>query len=47
MIGALLIAVIGNGLDILNVSAYYQLIIQGLIIYFAVLADVRSKGGLR
>jgi ribose/xylose/arabinose/galactoside ABC-type transport system permease subunit len=47
VIGALLIAVIGNGLDILNVSSYYQLVIQGLIIYFAVLADVRSKGSLR
>lgn len=47
VIGALLIAVIGNGLDILNVSSYYQLVIQGLIIYFAVLADVRSKGAQR
>ncbi|SCM76862.1 Ribose transport system permease protein RbsC [uncultured Pleomorphomonas sp.] len=47
VIGALLIAVIGNGLDILNVSSYYQLIIQGLIIYFAVLADVKGKAGRR
>ncbi len=43
VLGALLIAVIGNGLDILNVSSYYQLVIQGLIIYFAVLADVKGK----
>ncbi|WP_026791243.1 ABC transporter permease [Pleomorphomonas oryzae] len=45
VIGALLIAVIGNGLDILNVSSYYQLVIQGLIIYFAVLADIKGKAG--
>lgn len=44
VIGALLVAVIGNGLDILNVSSYYQLVIMGLIIYFAVLIDVRGKG---
>ena len=43
VIGALFIAVIGNGLDILNVSSYYQLIIKGLIIYFAVLFDIKGK----
>ena len=47
VIGALLIAVIGNGLDILNVSSYYQLIIMGLIIYVAVLIDVKGKGSRR
>jgi ribose/xylose/arabinose/galactoside ABC-type transport system permease subunit len=44
VIGALFIAVIGNGLDILNVSSYYQLIIKGLIIFFAVLFDIKGKG---
>ncbi|HTN52169.1 MAG TPA: ABC transporter permease [Anaeromyxobacter sp.] len=43
IIGALFIAVIGNGLDILNVSSYYQLIIKGLIIFFAVLFDIKGK----
>jgi len=44
VIGALLIAVIGNGLDILNVSAHFQLLIKGAIIITAVLLDVKSKG---
>ena len=37
--GALIIGIISNGLDILNVSAYYQQIIKGLIIAIAVLID--------
>ncbi len=44
VVGALFSAVIGNGLDILNVSGHYQLIIKGLIIYFAVLFDIKGKG---
>ncbi len=44
IIGALLIAVIGNGLDILNVSSHFQLVIKGAIIIIAVLLDVKSKG---
>nr|WP_246208725.1 ABC transporter permease [Anaerotalea alkaliphila] len=43
VIGALLIAVIGNGLDILNVSSHYQLVIKGAIIIFAVLLDMKGK----
>jgi ribose/xylose/arabinose/galactoside ABC-type transport system permease subunit len=43
VIGALLIAVIGNGLDILNVSSHFQLIIKGSIIILAVLVDMKSK----
>ena len=43
VIGALLIAMISNGLDLLNVSAYYQQIIKGLIIILAVLLDVKTK----
>lgn len=44
IIGALLIAVIGNGLDILNVSSHFQLIIKGSIIIVAVLLDMKGKG---
>ncbi len=44
VIGALLIAVIGNGLDILNVSSHFQLIIKGSIIIIAVLLDMKGKG---
>jgi ribose/xylose/arabinose/galactoside ABC-type transport system permease subunit len=44
VIGALLIAVISNGLDILNVSSHFQLIIKGSIIIVAVLLDMKGKG---
>jgi ribose/xylose/arabinose/galactoside ABC-type transport system permease subunit len=42
MLGALLIGVINNGLDLLNVSSYYQQVVKGLIIVGAVWLD-RSK----
>lgn len=43
LVGALIIGVIQNGLDILGVSAFYQQIIQGLIIMVAVFLDIKSK----
>lgn len=43
VIGSLMIAVIGNGLDILGVSSNYQLVIKGAIIVLAVLIDIKSK----
>lgn len=43
IIGALLLAVIGNGLDILGVSSNYQSIIKGVIIALAVYVDIRGK----
>jgi ribose/xylose/arabinose/galactoside ABC-type transport system permease subunit len=39
LIGGLIIGTISNGLDILNVSAYWQQIIKGLIILVAVFLD--------
>jgi inositol transport system permease protein len=39
ILGALLIGVINNGLDLLNVSSYYQQIVKGLIIVSAVWLD--------
>jgi inositol transport system permease protein len=42
VLGALLMGVINNGLDLLNVSSYYQQIVKGLIIVGAVLLD-RNK----
>ena len=43
IIGALFLAVIGNGLDILGVSSNYQKIIKGVIIAVAVYVDLRGK----
>ncbi len=42
ILGALLMGVINNGLDLLNVSSYYQQIVKGVIIVGAVWLD-RSK----
>jgi ribose/xylose/arabinose/galactoside ABC-type transport system permease subunit len=39
LLGALLMGVINNGLDLLNVSSYYQQIVKGLIIVGAVWLD--------
>ncbi|KAB7732990.1 ribose ABC transporter permease [Rudanella paleaurantiibacter] len=39
LIGALLIGVISNGLDLLNVSSYYQQVVMGVIIIGAVILD--------
>lgn len=47
LLGAALMGVINNGLDLLNVSSYYQLIIKGAIIVGAVWLDrkhLKSKG---
>lgn len=43
LIGALLIGVISNGLDLLNVSSYYQQVVMGVIIVGAVVLDSLSK----
>lgn len=39
LIGALLIGVISNGLDLMNVSSYYQQVVTGIIIIGAVVLD--------
>jgi putative xylitol transport system permease protein len=39
VLGVLLLGVVGNGLDLLNVSSYYQETIQGLILVIAVLLN--------
>jgi len=43
MIGALIIGVINNGLDLMGVSSYYQQVIKGAIIVAAVLLDVSRR----
>ncbi len=42
LIGALIIGIISNGLDLMGVSSYYQQVIKGAIIVVAVLVD-RSR----
>jgi inositol transport system permease protein len=43
--GALLMGIINNGLDLLNVSSYYQQIVKGAIIVGAVWLDRREAKG--
>ena len=43
LIGALIIGVMNNGLNLLNVSPYYQQIFKGLIVVLAVLMDSASR----
>src|SRR6201985_325030 len=45
LIGALIIAVLNNGLTLMNVSYYWQLVIKGAVIILAVMLDkVRTRG---
>ncbi len=43
VVGALIIGVLNNGLDLLNVSSYWQQILKGMIIVSAVLLDARKN----
>lgn len=43
LIGALIIGVLNNALNILNVSSYFQMIAKGAVILLAVVLDGRSK----
>ncbi|MDD2457988.1 MAG: ribose ABC transporter permease, partial [Eubacteriales bacterium] len=43
LIGALIIGIINNGLNLLGINAYWQYIAKGVIILIAVAADVIKK----
>jgi len=43
LIGVLLVGVLNNGLDLVNVSSYYQLVLKGLIIMCAVALDSKKN----
>ncbi|SHE55788.1 ABC transporter permease subunit [Clostridium fallax] len=43
VIGALIIGVLNNGLNLMNVSPFYQSIVKGLVILIAVLLDKKSR----
>ncbi len=47
LVGILIIGTLNNGLNLLNVSSYYQQIIKGIIILGAVCFDLMSKKGSR
>lgn len=43
LIGALVIGIIGNGLNLLNVSSFLQMVVKGFVILFAVYLDTLKK----
>lgn len=43
MVGAMIIGVLNNGLNLMNVSPFYQLIVKGIVILLAVLMDKKNK----
>lgn len=46
VLGVLLIAMIGNGFNVLDIDPFYQSIAQGVIILVAIAVDSRTKGPL-
>lgn len=45
LLGALIIAVLNNGLTLMNVSFFWQLVVKGIVIIIAVIIDrLRSRG---
>lgn len=47
IIGALIIGVLNNGLDLMNVSAYWQQVVKGVIIVGAVMLDMKKNKGTK
>lgn len=47
IIGALILATIQNGMTLLSISSFYQMIINGVVLILAVLIDVVRSGGLK
>jgi inositol transport system permease protein len=45
IIGAMIIGVINNILNLMNINSYWQQIVKGLIIAVAVILDVKTKTG--
>ena len=43
VVGSLMLSVLSNGLDMMNIKTYYQLIVKGIIVVVAVYLDVRSR----
>jgi ribose/xylose/arabinose/galactoside ABC-type transport system permease subunit len=42
IVGVLIIGVMNNGLDLLNVSSYWQLVVKGMIILLAVVLEKKN-----
>jgi putative xylitol transport system permease protein len=45
LIGALIIGVMNNGLDLMGIESYYQQVLKGMLIVGAVMLDQRGNRG--
>ena len=43
VIGALIIGILNNGLNLLNINSFWQLVVKGIVILIAVYADFLKK----
>lgn len=43
IIGALIVGVVSNGLDLMHVKSYWQSVVKGIIVVAAVLIDIQTK----
>ena len=43
IVGALIIGILNNALNLMNVSSYYQMIAKGAVILIAVLLDRKNQ----
>jgi len=44
LVGALIVGVLANGLNLLEVHTFYQFVFRGIVLIFAVLLDMTLKG---
>jgi ribose transport system permease protein len=47
LVGVLMISILSNGLNLMNVSSFYQYVVKGVILIVAVAIDSYYKGNLR
>jgi len=47
LVGALLLVAVDNGMSLMNVSSFIQLVVKGLLLGFAVVFDVLTRPGAR
>lgn len=47
ILGSLILGVMVNGMTLLGIQSFYQLILQGLVLLVAVMADARRTGGYK
>lgn len=44
LVGALIVAVLTNGMNLIGITSFYQYLVQGIVLVFAVVLDLTIKG---